>query len=77
MDPAIVNFIFIYDVLEVHEPLYILTFTASEHAQGRDLKVSFVKTMNSALVDHSESASVVKNAQNSTSIPPRVLRHSA
>ena len=33
--------------------------------------------MNSALLHHSEFASVVKNAQNSTSIPTRVLRHGA
>jgi len=77
VDPANVNFIFIHNVLEVHEPFYILTFTASEHTQGRGLKVSFVKIMNSALLHHSEFASVVKNAQNSTSIPPRVLRHGA
>lgn len=43
VDPANVNFIFIHNVLEVHEPFYVLTFTASEHTQGRGLKVSFVK----------------------------------
>jgi len=77
VDPTNVNFIFIRNALEVHEPFYILTFTASEHIQGRGIKVPFVKTVNSALLDHSEIASVVKNAQNSTSIPPCVLRHGA
>lgn len=60
--PAKVNFIFVPSVHEVLEPFHILTFTASEHTQGRDLKVSFVKTLNSAFLDHSEFASVVMNA---------------
>lgn len=77
LDPANVNFVFIYYILKVHEPFYILTFTASEHIQDRGIKVPFVKTMNSAVLDHSEFTSVVKNAQNSTSIPQCVLRHGA
>jgi len=39
VDPANVNIIFIHKFLEVHEPFYILTFTASEQTQGRGLKI--------------------------------------
>lgn len=39
VNPANVNFILIHNVLEVHEPFYILTFTASEDTQGRGVRV--------------------------------------